>query len=237
MSSMQWSPAGDASILNWPEKFERPEKTVQSYQQIPAVLLFGMPGVGKGTQGALLGSMQGLVHVSTGEIFRGLDPASKDGQMVALYINKGELVPDEVTVTIWKHWFDNQVADGKISPESDILILDGIPRSVCQCELMDKHIKVLSVIHLDPADDEPIIERLRGRDLTDGRADDADESIIRRRMHIYRDKTSPVVHYYPDEIVHETNPIGTQMEIKKRILEHTIPAIRCYEAARQEHAG
>ena len=97
MSPTQRSPADDASILNWPEKFERPEKTVQRSHQIPSLLLFGMPGVGKGTQGALMGSMQGLVHVSTGEIFRGLDPASEDGQMVALYINKGELVPDELT--------------------------------------------------------------------------------------------------------------------------------------------
>lgn len=204
---------------------------MQYSQQIPAVLLFGMPGVGKGTQGALLGTMQNQVHVSTGEIFRGLDPESEDGQTVAQYIDKGELVPDEVTVAIWKHWFDQEVAEARISPASDVLILDGIPRSVRQCELMKEHITVLAVIHLDPADDEPIIERLRGRADTEGRADDADESIIRRRMQIYRDKTSPVVHFYPDEIVHEIDPIGTQMEIKKRILEHVVPAIRGYERA------
>ena len=102
---------------------------------------------------------------------------------------------------------------------------------------MHEHIDVLSAIHLNPADDEPIIERLRGRAITDGRADDADESIIRRRMQIYRDKTSPVVDFYEDGIVHEIDPIGTQMEIKKRILEHTIPAIRCWEEARRDQAG
>lgn len=190
-----------------------------------------MPGVGKGTQGALLGAKQNQVHVSTGAIFRGLDPESEGGLMVARYIDKGELVPDDVTVTIWKHWFDQEVAEGRIRPESDILILDGIPRSVRQCELLEKYIEVLAVIHLDPADDEPIIERLRGRAATDGRADDADGSIIRRRMQIYRDKTSPVVDFYSDEIVHEIDPIGTQMEIEKRILEHVVPAIRRFEQA------
>lgn len=193
--------------------------------------MFGMPGVGKGTQGALLGTMQGQVHISTGEIFRGLDPESEDGQMVARHIDQGELVPDGITVRIWKHWLDQEVVAGRIDTESDILILDGIPRSVRQCELMQEFIEVLAVLHLDPADDEPIIERLRGRAETDGRADDADESIIRRRMQIYRDKTSPVVHFYPDEIVHEIDPIGTQMEIKKRILEHVIPARRRFEQA------
>jgi len=196
---------------------------------MPGILLFGMPGVGKGTQGALLGTVQKLVHVSTGEIFRGLDPNSQDGQEVAKYIDHGELVPDAVTVKIWKHWFDREVALERIRPEQEILILDGVPRTVRQCELMQEHIEVLAVIHLEPGDDGPIIERLRTRALTDGRADDANESIIRRRMKIYRDTTSPVVHYYRDEIVHEIDPLGTHMEVKKRILEHVIPAIRQFE--------
>jgi len=196
---------------------------------MPAILLFGMPGVGKGTQGALLGTVQNLVHVSTGEIFRGLDPNSPDGQEVAKYIDHGELVPDDVTVKIWKHWFDREVATQQIRPQQDVLILDGVPRTVRQCELMQEHIEVLAVIHLEPEDDEVIIERLRSRALTDGRADDANESIIRRRMNIYRDTTSPVVHYYQDEIVHQIDPLGTHMEVKKRILEHVIPAIRRFE--------
>lgn len=222
---MHHSRRDDASILKWPEK------TVERSHQIPAVLLFGMPGVGKGTQGALLGSMRNLVHVSTGAIFRGLDPDSDDGKLVSRFIDHGELVPDEVTVDIWRNWLDGEIEAGRIRPTEDILVLDGIPRSVKQCELMQQHIDVLSVIHLDPADDEPIIERLRGRAITDGRADDADETIIRKRMGIYRDKTSPVLQFYSDDIVHEINPLGTQMEIKKRILEHVIPAIRSYEQA------
>ena len=180
--------------------------------RFPAVLLFGMPGVGKGTQGSLLHAMQ-------------------DGKLIAGLIDRGELVPDEVAVDVWKHWLDGQISEGKYAPVNDVLILDGIPRRVRQCEILEQHIEVLSVVHLEAPSDEPIIERLRERAQAEGRADDADERIIRRRFEIYRDKTSPVLDYYPPEIVHSVNPLGTQMEIKKRILESIIPAIRQYEQA------
>lgn len=199
--------------------------------RFPAVLLFGMPGVGKGTQGSLLHAMHGMFHVSTGSIFRDLDPGSEDGNLIAGLIDRGELVPDEVAVDVWKHWLDGQISEGKYAPVNDVLILDGIPRRVRQCEILEQHIEVLSVVHLEAPSDEPIIERLRERAQAEGRADDADERIIRRRFEIYRDKTSPVLDYYPPEIVHSVNPLGTQMEIKKRILESIIPAIRQYEQA------
>ena len=157
--------------------------------KLPAVLMFGMPGVGKGTQGSLLGTMTGMFHVSTGAIFRNLDPAS------------------------------------------DVLILDGIPRRFRQCELLENYVEVLSVIHLEAASDEPIVERLLERAKTQSRPDDADEQIIRRRFEIYREMTRPVLDYYSPDIVHNINPLGTQMEVKKRILECVIPAIRQYERA------
>jgi adenylate kinase len=199
--------------------------------RLPAVLLFGMPGVGKGTQGSLLNAMKGMFHVSTGSIFRDLDPDSDDGKLIAGLIDRGELVPDDVAVDVWKRWLDLQISEGKYSPVNDVLILDGIPRRVRQCEILRQHIDVLSVVHLEAPSDEPIIERLRERALAEGRADDADESIIRKRFEIYRDKTRPVLDYYPPAIVHSVNPLGTQMEIKKRILESIIPAIRQYEQA------
>ncbi|MDA1164085.1 MAG: nucleoside monophosphate kinase [Planctomycetota bacterium] len=200
--------------------------------RLPAVLLFGMPGVGKGTQGSLLGTMSGMFHVSTGSIFRSLDPGSDDGKLIASLIDCGELVPDEVAVDVWKHWLDGQIEGGSFDPGRDVLILDGIPRRTRQCELLDRYIEVLSVVHLEAPSDEPIIERLRERAQTEGRVDDADDHIIRRRFDIYRDKTQPVLDYYPAAIVNTVNPLGTPMEIKKRILECIIPAIRQYQ-----HAG
>jgi adenylate kinase len=199
--------------------------------KLPAVLMFGMPGVGKGTQGSLLGTITGMFHVSTGSIFRNLDPESDDGRLIFGLIDRGELVPDDVAVQVWMRWLDSQIAGGHCNPVTDVLILDGIPRRPRQCELLENHVDVLSVIHLEAESDEPILERLRSRALTEGRADDADEGIIRRRFEIYREMTRPVLDFYPPDIVHTINPLGTQMEVKKRILECVIPAVRQYERA------
>lgn len=199
--------------------------------RFPAILLFGMPGIGKGTQGGLLGSMQGMFHVSTGDIFRGLDPDSKNGKEIARRIDNGELVPDDLTIRIWRDWLADQIKAERYCPARDTLIMDGIPRSVEQCEILESHIDVLAVLHLACPDDEPIIERLRKRAATEGRADDADESIIRKRLDIYRSKTEPVLDYHSDQIVHLVDPLGTPMQIKKRILERIIPAIRSIELA------
>ena len=190
-----------------------------------------MPGVGKGTQGTLLGTMTGMFHVSTGTIFRNLDRESPDGKLIFGLIDRGELVPDELAVAVWMRWLNGQISEGNYNPVNDVLILDGIPRRFRQCELLEEYIDVLAVIHLAAVSDEPIVERLLGRAETEGRADDADEQIIRRRFEIYREMTRPVLDYYSPEIVHTINPLGTQMEVKKRILECVIPAVRKSERA------
>ncbi len=192
--------------------------------RLSAILLFGMPGVGKGTQGSMLGTMSGMRHVSTGAIFRSLDPASEDGQEVGKYIHHGELVPDDLTIRIWRHWLDERIADGSYDPQRDVLILDGIPRSPRQCEMLEQHIEVLGVVHLECKDTEPLIERLRSRGQ--GRADDTDDAIIRRRFEIYREKTDPVLRYYASDRVHSINPIGSLAQVTKRVLEVVIPMIR-----------
>jgi adenylate kinase len=199
--------------------------------RLPAILMFGMPGVGKGTQGTLLGTMTGMFHVSTGTIFRNLDRESPDGKLIFGLIDRGELVPDELAVAVWMRWLNGQISEGNYNPVNDVLILDGIPRRFRQCELLEEYIDVLAVIHLAAVSDEPIVERLLGRAETEGRADDADEQIIRRRFEIYREMTRPVLDYYSPEIVHTINPLGTQMEVKKRILECVIPAVRKSEQA------
>ncbi len=175
--------------------------------------------------------MQGIFHVSTGDIFRSLDPQSENGKEIARRIDNGELVPDELTIRIWRDWLEDQIEADRYNSSRDTLIMDGIPRSVEQCEILESHVDVLAVLHLACSDDEPIIERLRKRAATEGRADDADESIVRKRLEIYRTKTEPVLGYHSNEIVHLVDPLGTPMQIKKRILEKIIPAIRRFEQA------
>ena len=196
-----------------------------SERRFQAVLLFGMPGVGKGTQGQLLGKIRGLFHLSTGAIFRSLADDTDDGRLVADRLQHGQLVPDDLTIEVWTHWLATHVEAGDFQPDHQVLLLDGIPRNVHQCERLEDLIDVLQVIYLNPPSDEPIVQRLRQRALIEGRSDDADESIIRRRIEVYRRETAPILHYYPAHLIHEIDPMGSPAEVLKRILERLIPVI------------
>lgn len=208
-----------------------------SERRFQAVLLFGMPGVGKGTQGQLLAKIRGIFHLSSGEIFRSLAENTDDGRLVADRLRHGQLVPDDLTIEIWKHWLDARVASRDFRPDDQVLLLDGIPRNVIQCERLKEHIDVLQVIYLNPPDDEPIVRRLRQRALIEGRSDDSDESIVRNRFAVYRRDTSPILNYYPKTLIHEIDPMGSPAEVLKRILDRLIPVIAAARGSITEFDG
>jgi len=189
----------------------------------PALLLFGVPGAGKGTQGKLLGEIDGFFHLSSGDIFRALDPDSPAGQEVNAYTARGALVPDELTIRLWKNWLDRQIADSRYNPAHELLLLDGIPRNVSQCEILQQHIQVLKIIHLASSDDQAMIDRIKKRAFEQNRADDADEDIIRHRFEVYRNETVPILKFYPSELVATIDPFGTPAEVLKRIMECVMP--------------
>lgn len=196
-----------------------------SKRLFPAVLLIGMPGVGKGTQGKLLAKIQGLFHLSTGEILRSLRDDTDDGRLVADRLRRGQFIPDELMLEIWQHWLAAEIEAENYRPDELVLLLDGIPRNLLQCERLSEHIDVLQVIYLNPPDDEPIIQRLRQRALIEGRSDDADESIIRSRLDIYRSETAPILNFYRPEVIREIDPMGSPAEVLKRILDDLSPVI------------
>ncbi|MBC7819888.1 MAG: nucleoside monophosphate kinase [Planctomycetaceae bacterium] len=208
-----------------------------SDRRYSAVLLFGMPGSGKGTQGQLLGKIRGVFHLSTGEIFRSLADDSDDGRLVSDCIQHGQLVADDLTIEIWKHWLGAHIETSDFRPEDQILLLDGIPRTVRQCELLKGQIDVLQVIHLSAPDTAPIIQRLRQRALIEGRADDANEAIIRNRFEVYRQETTPILNFYPPALVQEIDPMGTPAEVLKRILERLIPVLIAARSSTAEFDG
>lgn len=203
----------------------------------PAVLLFGMPGVGKGMQGKLLGKIRGLFHLSTGEIFRSLADDTDDGRLVADCLRRGQLVPDDLTIEIWKHWLDAHIESGDYRPQEQVLLLDGIPRNVHQCERLSERIHVLQILYLNSTNDEPIVQRLRQRALIEGRSDDADEAIIRHRFEVYRRDTTPILSYYPKNLIREIDPMGTPAEVLKRILEGLIPVMAAVLGSASEFDG
>ncbi|MBL4699286.1 MAG: nucleoside monophosphate kinase [Phycisphaerales bacterium] len=191
--------------------------------RLKTVLLFGAPGAGKGTQGALLGSIPGYFHMSTGDMFRSLDKESELGQIFYEYSSKGELVPDEVTLELWHTYVHAQAILGMYKPYSDLLILDGIPRTVAQTTLMEQYINVLGVVHLSAANPDDMIARLQNRALEQKRVDDAKEDVIRNRLAIYERETRPVLNHYDSSIVHEIDAIGTLGGVLSNILNVVAP--------------
>lgn len=187
------------------------------------ILLFGAPGAGKGTQGKILGQIPGFYHLSCGEVFRTLDMNSELGRTFMQYSSKGRLVPDELTVDMWHKNMQARTVLGEYKPNSDILVLDGIPRNVAQAKLVSRYINVLEIIHLVCKDKEQMIKRLRRRALKENRIDDAKESVIRKRWSVYEKETYPVLAYYPKEIIREVDATGSPGRILERILECVVP--------------
>lgn len=181
-----------------------------------SILLFGAPGVGKGTQGARLGAEDGYVHLATGDIFRSLDHESAEGQEFLKYSTQGLLVPDELTMRIWSKHVSGMIAAGAYDPDRDILILDGMPRSSEQATALEAHIEPMLILHITANEDEAVARILeRGKDS--GRPDDADEDTIRRRFAEYREKTAPVLAHYDEGIVADIDGLGTIDEVADRV--------------------
>src|SRR5207237_3125002 len=164
-------------------------------------LLFGAPGSGKGTQGKTLGTIPRFFHCACGDVFRSIDTRTRVGRAFLEYSSKGQLVPDEVTVALWKEAIDAAVDAHKFKPDIDVLVLDGIPRNIGQAEIMEKMIDVQKVFHLSCPDRETLFQRLKKRALKDNRLDDANEQVIQRRLNIYEKESKPVLGYYPKDCV------------------------------------
>jgi len=159
-------------------------------------ILFGAPGSGKGTQGRTLGSIPRFFHCACGDVFRAIDTRTKVGRAFLEYSSKGQLVPDEITVELWKAQIDAAVNGHSFKPDIDILVLDGIPRNVGQAKIMDELIEVRRVFHLSCPKREALFERLKKRALKDNRLDDANEEVINRRLATYETESKPVLGYY-----------------------------------------
>ena len=180
------------------------------------VILFGPPGSGKGTQSEKLVDKYGFVNLSTGDLLRKerqlKTPLGIEAQQ---FIDKGQLVPDEVVIGMISSALDeNAGASG--------FLFDGFPRTVAQAEALDrllelKKSEIALVLFLEVNEDE-LIKRLVNRGKTSGRTDDADENIQRKRQEVYKNETLPVAaHYSKAKKVVNIDGIGTVEEIFSRL--------------------
>lgn len=194
-----------------------------SAERYRAMLLFGAPGSGKGTQGKLLNALPGFAHVATGDIFRGLDPDSEGGRVFHEFSGRGELVPDDITIRIWKEHMDHLIAAGAYRPGDQMLCLDGIPRNLSQARVLDAYIQPMAIIHLAARDLDAMVMRMLRRARKEGRHDDADEDVIRNRFEVYRKETQPVLDHYGAHLVTRIDPMGTPAQVLCEILKVIAP--------------
>jgi adenylate kinase len=164
-------------------------------------ILFGAPGSGKGTQGKTLGTIPRYYHCACGDVFRSIDTRTKVGKAFLEYSGKGQLVPDDITVLLWREAIEAAVDAHKFKPDIDTLVLDGIPRNLGQAKIMEDMIDVKKVFHLACPDRETLFYRLKKRALKDNRLDDANEQVIQRRLDIYENESKPVLSYYSQELI------------------------------------
>lgn len=187
-----------------------------------SILLFGPPGSGKGTQGGIISAIPGFFHSATGDIFRSLDLASEVGRTAWEYASRGDLVPDEFTVKVWRDFIRGCEMTNRYHPETQLLVLDGIPRTIAQAKLLQDTIDVRAIIYLR-ADKEKMVERLRRRALKENRVDDASDDVIRERLEIFERQTRPLVDFYSPELTHHVDATQSQLRVLDDIIQILIP--------------
>ena len=181
------------------------------------IVLFGPPGSGKGTQAQNLIQKFNLKQISTGDLFRfNMKNETELGKLAKTYIDKGELVPDQVTI-------DMLIDELKKPTETNGFILDGFPRTSFQTEALDQIVKEqlnseISICLSLVVDDEILVSRLVKRGETSGRVDDSEESIIRNRIKEYYAKTAEVAELYKQQGKYvEINGVGEISEISEKL--------------------
>jgi adenylate kinase len=186
--------------------------------KLRTILLFGAPGSGKGTQGKILGTIPGYYHCACGDVFRNLNADSRLGRTFLEYSSRGELVPDEATVDLWRNNIQANTMLGRFNPERDTVVLDGIPRNVAQSRMLQGTLDVRALLHLTCPDRNKMVERLQRRALRDNRLDDANLDVIRNRLQVYDQETKPVLDFYGPDVVHNINATQTPIEVLADIL-------------------
>ncbi len=196
---------------NLPEVYQ-----IKETQHMTNLVLFGPPGAGKGTQAEFLKEKYNLVHISTGDVFRyNIKNETALGMLAKSYMDKGALVPDQVTI-------DMLNAEVEKNADAKGFIFDGFPRTNAQAEALDKLMdskdsQINAMIALE-VDDEVLVKRLLERGKTSGRADDADEEVIRNRIKVYYNETAILKDYFTAQDKYfGVDGVGSIEEITKRL--------------------
>jgi adenylate kinase len=161
-----------------------------------AILLFGYPGSGKGTQGRILSALPGFHHVAMGDILRGMTAAHLLFGAIQDQLRQGNLVPDDLVIELFGSHLKSLAL-----PESDFVIVDGVPRNRHQVALLNRLVQVIKIFKLSIYDEMIVIDRLRRRAAAQNRPDDASDAVIQHRLNVYRSETESCITAYPGTIL------------------------------------
>ena len=186
------------------------------------ILLFGAPGSGKGTQGKILGTIPNFFHCACGDVFRNLSIESPIGRTFVGYSSRGQLVPDEPTVELWRQTIEANTQTGRFHPGQDTLVLDGIPRNIHQAEMLKDTLDVVAIFYLRTRNVEDLVKRIQRRALKENRLDDASLDVIRERQKRYEKESKCVLYFYDRKLLHRIDADQTPAEVLFDILRHIV---------------
>ncbi len=183
-----------------------------------AILIFGAPGSGKGTLSRFLSGSPLLYHLSSGEFFRGLSIQSDAGKAFHAYADKGQLVPDDVTMSLLSVYINTLIASNRFNPREQWLLLDGIPRTPNQAKLIKEYVDIEAVLVLEVLSEKELFNRITKRASLEKRKDDADPTIFYKRIEIFKEETLAVLEGYPPSIIHKINAQQTPLCVARDAL-------------------
>ncbi len=178
-----------------------------------AILLFGMPGSGKGTQGSVLGQLPGYVHISSGDLLRKLPKWGELGSAVLRHTSQGTLVPDDLTVKIFLRHIRVLEMQELLLPREHTLVLDGLPRNYEQARMLSECLEIVQIFHLKISDIAQTIDRLESRALRENRLDDTSTEVIMKRIKVYHEETFQTLRFYNPNLVFDIEAAQTPLAV------------------------
>ncbi|MDE3100213.1 MAG: nucleoside monophosphate kinase [Verrucomicrobiota bacterium] len=192
-----------------------------------SILLFGAPGAGKGTQGRILGAIPHFFHCACGDVFRSLSADSQIGRTFLEYSHRGELLPDDLTVELWRQQIGHAVRSGRFCPKTDSLVLDGIPRCIHQAAMLRDTLAIHCIFHLHCPNPKKLVQRIQQRALRENRLDDAKLEVIEARLKTYERDTVPLLNFYGKDRIHLIDATQAPHEVLRDILQCLHTANKC----------
>jgi len=182
------------------------------------ILLFGPPGAGKGTLGTFLSHAGSQYHLTSGAIFRSLATYSPAGRLYYSYAQRGELLPDEVTIEIWKYFVQGLIATNTYYPESQDLLLEGIPRTLGQAQMIGEYINVRHIIVLEVDKEVELLKRMEKKARLEGKLNGLDSDFEKNRLALYEESEEQILSHYPQHLISRINADQKPLAILRDVL-------------------